>query len=204
MTACQTARPNAFSDSVRNQLSHYVICSAALVPPRISDLSAYNRSFPSKGKCCVDRLRPPPRKQTLVRVYECPRPSARSKADLINPLFEQRHWRADAVAGGDGFSSCPNSSYWTLSGQPAARDRSLARWRKLWMTLRVSVMPHPPLSSSSRKKRIRRLLAASLVRLSVPAVSGNSLPLIVLWEVRQQVRAAVARGARIDRFFDRR
>jgi hypothetical protein len=28
------ARPNAFSESIRNQLSHNVICSAALAPPR--------------------------------------------------------------------------------------------------------------------------------------------------------------------------
>ena len=28
------ARPNSFSETLRNQLSHNVICSAALVPPR--------------------------------------------------------------------------------------------------------------------------------------------------------------------------
>ena len=32
----------------------------------ISDLSANNRSLPSKGKCCVDRLNPPPRKPTFA------------------------------------------------------------------------------------------------------------------------------------------
>ena len=30
----RNARPNAFSESLRNQLSHKVIFSAALVPPR--------------------------------------------------------------------------------------------------------------------------------------------------------------------------
>ena len=34
----------------------------------ISDLSANNRSLPSKGKCCVDRLNPSPRKWTLARL----------------------------------------------------------------------------------------------------------------------------------------
>jgi hypothetical protein len=34
----------------------------------ISDLSANNRSLPSKGKCCVDRLRPPPESRQRPRV----------------------------------------------------------------------------------------------------------------------------------------
>ena len=50
------ARPNAFSETLRNQLSHAVICSAAFLPPRkpmtyrpIIDLFPQRQSIASTG-----------------------------------------------------------------------------------------------------------------------------------------------------------
>src|SRR5450759_4640160 len=56
MTACQTL---AQSLSASPSATTYPTTLFSLPPPyhyEISDLSAYNRSFPSKIKCCVDRL----------------------------------------------------------------------------------------------------------------------------------------------------
>jgi hypothetical protein len=56
MTACQTL---AQSLSASPSATIYPTTQFSLPPSfhhEISDLSAYNRSFPSKIKCCVDRL----------------------------------------------------------------------------------------------------------------------------------------------------
>src|SRR5450830_526720 len=56
MTACQTL---AQSLSASPSATSYPTTQFSLPPSfhhEISDLSAYNRSFPSKIKCCVDRL----------------------------------------------------------------------------------------------------------------------------------------------------
>src|ERR1019366_3374179 len=56
MTACQTL---AQSLSASPSATSYPTTQFSLPPSyhhKISDLSAYNRSFPSKIKCCVDRL----------------------------------------------------------------------------------------------------------------------------------------------------
>src|ERR1017187_5902375 len=56
MTACQTL---AQSLSASPSAASYPTTQFSLPPSyhhEISDLSAYNRSFPPKIKCCVDRL----------------------------------------------------------------------------------------------------------------------------------------------------
>src|ERR1017187_8559000 len=56
MTACQTL---AQSLSASPSATSYPTTQFSLPPSyhhEISDLSAYNRSFPPKIKCCVDRL----------------------------------------------------------------------------------------------------------------------------------------------------
>src|SRR5208283_5871983 len=56
MTACQTL---AQSLSASPSATSYPTTQFSLSPSyhhEISDLSAFNRSFPSKIKCCVDRL----------------------------------------------------------------------------------------------------------------------------------------------------
>jgi len=51
------ARPIAFGDSPRNQLSHNTIFSAAPMPLRSHwPIVLHSLSFPSTIKCCVDRL----------------------------------------------------------------------------------------------------------------------------------------------------
>jgi hypothetical protein len=55
------ARPIAFSDSPRCQRSHNSVFSAAEKPRCYLSLIAHTPSFPFKIKCCVHRLRPPPK-----------------------------------------------------------------------------------------------------------------------------------------------
>src|SRR5450830_883922 len=80
MTACQTL---AQSLSASPSATSYPTTQFSLPPSfhhEISDLSAYNRSFPSKIKCCVDRLSwlsnsdqnvAVPRTQRCANSYRC-------------------------------------------------------------------------------------------------------------------------------------
>src|SRR5450759_3083244 len=87
MTACQTL---AQSLSASPSVTSYPTTQFSLPPSyhhEISDLSAYNRSFPAKIKCCVDRL------SWLTKADK-----SRFWPAVVCPLLTQkRHWLCTAA-----------------------------------------------------------------------------------------------------------
>ena len=65
----------------------------------------------------------------------------RLETDLVDPLFKHRHRMTFAISGCNRLFLMPSISHRISCGHLAARSRSWARWRKLWITLVESVIP---------------------------------------------------------------